>query len=189
MTTTRRSFLRILPVLATAVASFNEAGLERIVKANHFVNGRTPEEVAKDEDFWKEIQQAFTVDRSLIYFNNGGVSPSPRIVQESMRRYLEYSNQAPTYTMWRILEPQREGVRKRLAKAFGCDAEELAITRNASESLEICQLGLDFQSGDEILTTAQDYPRWTRWKDRMLERPAVRRAIEREGIGTEWTPA
>jgi selenocysteine lyase/cysteine desulfurase len=167
MKTSRRGFIQKLPALTTAAAAFNEAGVERISAAIHYVNGRTPEEIAENEDFWKEIQQAFTVDRSLIYFNNGGVSPSPRIVQETMRRYLEYSNQAPTYTMWRILEPQREGVRKRLAKAFGCDAEEMAITRNASESLEICQLGLDFQRGDEILTTEQDYPRMLQtWRQR-----------------------
>jgi isopenicillin-N epimerase len=167
MQTTRRGFLQVLPALVPAAAAFNPVGIERIETAAGFVNGRTPEEVAKDEDFWREIQQAFTVDRSLIYFNNGGVSPSPRIVQETMRRYLEYSNQAPTYTMWRVLEPQIEGVRKRLAKHFGCEAEEIAITRNASESLEICQLGLDFNRGDEILTTEQDYPRMLQtWRQR-----------------------
>src|SRR3989449_6518197 len=42
---------------------------------------------------------------------------------------------------------------------FGCDREEIAITRNASESLEILLTGMDFKSGDEILTTTQDYPR------------------------------
>src|SRR2546422_7123304 len=42
---------------------------------------------------------------------------------------------------------------------FGCDREEIAITRNASESLEVLLMGMDFKSGDEILTTTQDYPR------------------------------
>lgn len=118
-----------------------------------------PARLARDESFWFEVQQAFTVDRSLINLNNGGVSPSPAIVQEAMKRSLDYSNTAPTYSMWRILEPQREGVRQRLAHAFGCDAEEIAVTRNASESLQICQLGFDLEPGDEVLTTDQDYPR------------------------------
>jgi selenocysteine lyase/cysteine desulfurase len=84
-----------------------------------------------------------------------------------MRRYLEFSNHAPVYTMWRILEPQIEGVRRRLAAAFGCDPEEMAITRNASEALEICQLGLNLKPGDEVLTTNQDYPRMlTTWRQR-----------------------
>lgn len=119
----------------------------------------TASEIAKDEDFWSHVQQAFTVDRSLVNLNNGGVSPAPEFVQSAMKRHLDYSNEAPVYTMWRILEPQREAVRQRLAKNFGVDSEEIAITRNASESLQICQLGIDLESGDEVLTTDQDYPR------------------------------
>ena len=76
-----------------------------------------------------------------------------------MKRHLDYSNEAPVYTMWRILEPQREGVRQRLAREYDCDPEEVALTRNASESLQICQLGFDLKPGDEVLTTTQDYPR------------------------------
>jgi len=80
---------------------------------------------------------------------------------------LEFSNHAPVYTMWRILDPQIESVRRRLAAAFGCDAEEIAITRNASEALEICQLGLELKREDEVLTTSHDYPRMlTTWRQR-----------------------
>lgn len=126
-----------------------------------------PEEVASNEGLWFEVQQAFTVDRSLINLNNGGVSPSPAIVQNAMKRHLDFSNTAPVYTMWQILEPQREGVRRELAKTFGCNAEEIAMTRNASESLQICQLGFDLKPGDEVLTTTQDYPRMiTTWQQR-----------------------
>ncbi|MBD3616792.1 MAG: aminotransferase class V-fold PLP-dependent enzyme [Gracilimonas sp.] len=116
-------------------------------------------EIAKNEDYWARVQQAFTVDRSLINLNNGGVSPAPEFVQAAMKRHLDYSNEAPVYTMWRILEPQREGVRKRIARNFGVDPEEIALTRNASESLQICQFGFDLKAGDEVLTTDQDYPR------------------------------
>ncbi|MCH2449103.1 MAG: aminotransferase class V-fold PLP-dependent enzyme [Gracilimonas sp.] len=116
-------------------------------------------EIAKNEDYWARVQQAFTVDRSLINLNNGGVSPAPEFVQAAMKRHLDYSNKAPVYTMWRILEPQREGVRKRIARNFGTAPEEIALTRNASESLQICQFGFDLKAGDEVLTTDQDYPR------------------------------
>lgn len=163
----RRSFLGGLTTTAAAVASFNEKGMARALEAGRFVNGRTPEEVAKDEDYWFEVQQAFTVDRSFVYLNSGGVAPSPRVVQDAMRRYLDFMNQGPSYTMWRILEPQKETVRKRLAQVFGCDPEEIAITRNASESLETVQLGIHLQRGDEVLTTEQDYPRMLQtWRQR-----------------------
>ena len=164
---TRRSFLKGAVATTSALASFSEQGMARAIDATRYVAGRAPEDVARDENFWFEVQQAFTVDRSYINLNNGGVSPSPRIVQDAMRRYLEFSNHLPVYTMWQILEPQIESVRRRLAAAFGCDPEEMAITRNASEALEICQLGLDLKPGDEVLTTNQDYPRMlTTWRQR-----------------------
>ncbi|MCW5968191.1 MAG: aminotransferase class V-fold PLP-dependent enzyme [Blastocatellales bacterium] len=161
---TRRSFLR---GAAAVSASFNEAGIGAALDSVRFVAGRTAEDAATDEDFWFEIQRAFTVDRTYINLNNGGVSPSPRIVQEAMRRYLDYSNHAPTLTMWQHLEHQIESVRRRLARAYGCSPDEMAITRNASEALEICQLGLDLQPGDEVVTTDQDYPRMLNtWRQR-----------------------
>lgn len=166
----RRTFLKSVPAAAGfgLVASIREDGLARIFAATRAAGDGAPDRIARDEDFWREIQQAFTVDRSIINLNNGGVSPSPRIVQDALRRYLEYSNQAPTYTMWQVLEPQIEGVRRRLAAEFGCDIEEMAITRNASEALETCILGLDLEPGDEVLTTNQDYPRMlTTWRTRV----------------------
>ncbi len=168
----RRSFLKNAATIGAAglaTAGFaGEKGMAKALDAVRYVSGRKPEDVATDEDFWFEIQRAFTVDRTLINLNNGGVSPSPKVVQEAMRRYLEFANGAPVNNMWRVLDPQIESVRRRLAMAYGCDMEEIAITRNASESLEICQLGLDLKPGDEVLTTNQDYPRMlTTWRQRV----------------------
>jgi selenocysteine lyase/cysteine desulfurase len=118
-----------------------------------------PEVAAQDEDFWSQVQEAFTLDRNTVNFNNGGCSPSPRVVQEAMRRQLEFSNQAPSNYMWRVLEPEVESVRAGLARLFACDTEEIAITRNASESLANLIMGFDLHAGDEILTTNLDYPR------------------------------
>lgn len=156
----RRQFLGALGRTTgfAAAVSINPAAAKRVLASITAPPG-TPEEVARNESFWFDVQKAFTVDRSLVNFNNGGVSPSPAYVQEAMKRYLDYSNTAPVYTMWQILEPQREGVRKRMARVFGCSPEEIAFTRNASESLQICQLGFDLKPGDEVLTTTQDYPR------------------------------
>jgi len=164
--TTRRAFLG-LAAGASAVAAFRDDGVERVLAAGRGAEGRAAATVAEDEEFWREIQKAFTVNRSYVNLNNGGVCPSPRIVQEAMKRYLDLSNEAPAYTMWELLEPQIESVRQGLARTFGCDPEEMAITRNASEGLEIVQLGLDLEPGDEILTTTHDYPRMlTTWRQR-----------------------
>ena len=136
-------------------------------------------EIADDESYWSEVARAFTVDRTLVNLNNGGVSPSPTFVQDAMKRHLDYSNEAPTYTMWQILGPQREGVRARMAREWGVDAEEIAFTRNASEGLQTCQFGYDLEPGDEVLTTTQDYGRMlTTFRQRERREGIVMRQIK-----------
>lgn len=146
---TRRTFLA-----TTSVAAFTNQALALAERAGQRLSGEPA-----DEEFWMQIQEAFTLDRAVINFNNGGVCPSPRVVLDALRRYEEYSNQAPSYLMWRHLEPEIEHVRKQLARFFGVNHEEVAITRNASEALETCLFGFDLQPGDEVLTSDQDYPR------------------------------
>jgi selenocysteine lyase/cysteine desulfurase len=163
---TRRAFLRTTGVLGTsALARFN--GIAEVAAASQAVADRSAEDVAKDEFYWREIQQGFTLDRTLINMNNGNSCPSPRVVHEALKRYLDFSNQAPVYHRG-LLEGNRETIRRRLAAEFGCDPEEMAMTRNSSESLQIAQMGLDLKPGDEVVTTEQDYGRMlTTWDQRV----------------------
>ncbi len=159
---TRRDFLA-LAGKGLGLAALSSATLAALLKnveaATKTIAHLTPEEAAMDEDYWAIIQNSFTVTRGIINLNNGGVSPSPRIVTEALVRYQWQQEDATAYTMWEILEPQCETIRTGLAELFGCDREEIAITRNTSESLETLLMGMDFKAGDEILTTTQDYPR------------------------------
>lgn len=179
MPSRREFFGRMLGSAAVAQPALRNDWMRMLDGATRFLeSGRSAEEVASEEEFWLEIQRAFTVDRTIINLNNGGVSPSPRVVQEAMARYLAISNEAPTWSMWQLLEPQIESVRRQLASSFGCDPEEMAITRNASEALEIVQLGIPMKPGDEVLTTNQDYPRMlTTWEQRVRREGIVLRQI------------
>ena len=150
-----------------------DAALAPLREAAARLEGRSPEEAASDERFWHVVQAAFEVDRNIVNLNNGGVSPSPRLVQDALRRDQARANEAPAYAMWSVLEPEVEIVRARLAALFGCDAEEVAITRNACESLETVLFGFDLRPGDEVVTTNQDYPRTL---------AALRQRERREGI-------
>ena len=167
----RRAFLESItkPIALTSIAALNPSLSAKVLKKMN-LNDKKPHQVARDESFWREIQQGYTADRGMVNLNNGGVSPSPSVVQNAMKRHLDFSNTSPAYSMWRILEPQREPVRRRLARFFRCSPEEIALTRNASESLQICQNGFDLNSGDEVLTTTQDYGRMINtFKQRMIK--------------------
>jgi selenocysteine lyase/cysteine desulfurase len=162
----RRSLLRLAGTAAGAGYLARPLGIEQVAAATAAIENRSPEDVAADETYWREIQFAFTLDRSLINLNNGNQCPSPTVVHEACKRYMDYSNQAPAYHR-ALIERNIETARRRLAEEFGADPEELAITRNASESLQIAQNGLDLKPGDEVITTEQDYGRMlTTWDQR-----------------------
>lgn len=171
----RRQFLGSLAAPAAAAACLHPARADRAREAlrSYENDTRSPEEFAADETFWGQVGLGYTVDRSLINLNNGGVNPSTRFAQDAVKRHLDFSNEAPTYNMWRVLEPRREGVRQRLAVQFGCDPEEIAITRNASESLQILQLGFDLKRGDAVLTTDLDYPRMLTTFEQRVRRDGI----------------
>lgn len=184
----RRRFLNSLGEAggaAVVTTLFGPEAVARIEAANRRAPAAgTPEERARDESYWADVQQAFSVSRSIINLNNGGVCPSPRMVTEAFVRYTWAQEEAPVYTMWQVLEPRKELVRQRLAGIFGCDPEEIALVRNTSEAMEILLLGMDLKAGDQVLTTTQDYGRMITTLDQR---------VRREGIEIEYiqvpTPA
>ncbi|MCB0693188.1 MAG: aminotransferase class V-fold PLP-dependent enzyme [Lewinellaceae bacterium] len=131
----------------------------------------------EDEDFWALIRQAYTVSPQIINLNNGGVSPQPAVVQDAMVRFYHQANEGPSYYMWQVLDQGREPLRRRLAELAGCDPEEVAMNRNASEALETAIYGIDLDKGDEVVLSKQDYPNMINaWKQRE----------QREGIVLKW---
>src|ERR1043166_6247797 len=128
----RRDFLRqVLPMGAATAVAFKTDWLERVVAAGAAAADKPAAKTAADEGYWREIQQAFTLDRTIINLNNGYTCPSPRVVHEALKRTLDMSNQAPIHYMWNMLEPNVEVVRRKLAIEVGCDPQGLALTRNA----------------------------------------------------------
>jgi len=176
----RRKFLDALgtfsatTVLATLTKPAWSRNLEKaLLSAEH----RAPEQLMDDETFWYSVQQSFTVNPELMDLNNGGVSPSPKVVQDEMKKDFDLSMGGPSYYMWRILDKGREPLRKELARISGCSAEEVAIHRNASEALETVIFGLPLKAGDEVVLSKYDYPNCVNaWKQREM----------RDGIKLVW---
>lgn len=174
----RRSFVSSLVGAGATLPMLRAAAFRDLAAASRVAGARTPASLASDEDYWGEIQRAFELDRTMINLNNGGCSPAPTNVLEQMIRDIRFSNELPVDHMWRVLEPRVESVRRELAGQFGCDPEEMAITRNASEANETMIFGLDLKRGDEILVTNQNYPRMlTSWDQRVRREGLVLKQI------------
>ena len=146
--------LGLMALLSQTVSSL----LATVENASGLVDHLTPHDAARSEEYWDVIAESFAIARRNLNLNSGWTSPSPRIVTEAFFRY-KHNEDATAFTMWQVLEPQAETIRAGLAELFGCDPDEIAITRNASESLQILLFGIDLRSGDEVIATTQDYPR------------------------------
>ena len=158
----------------SANSLFNQLHAANFESAQAAVQHLSADAIAADEDYWSVIQQAYTVNANFVNLNNGGVSPSPRVVQEAVERYNQLTNQGPSYYMWRILDQGREPLRYKLAEMAGCNIEEIAINRNATEALNTVIFGLDLKAGDEVIGTKQDYPNMIQaWKQREMREGIV----------------
>ncbi|MCG8556710.1 MAG: aminotransferase class V-fold PLP-dependent enzyme [Proteobacteria bacterium] len=149
----RREFIE----QAAAGVLLGVASRARVAKANERVRGADARRLARDETYWREIRQAFSVSRSVINLNNAGVCPCPRIVTNAVVDHIWEQEKVPPHTAFTTRGPRMEVVRAKLARLFGCGAEEIAITRNATESLQIVLLGVPLARGDEVLTTTHEY--------------------------------
>jgi len=161
MTNDRRVFLKQAAALAGAFSVnslFNQVHAADWQQAAQKVNHLSDAQIAEDEDFWRVIQQSYTVNPNIINLNNGGVSPSPLVVQQAVERYNQLANEGPSYYMWRILDQGREPLREKLANLAGTLPDEIAVNRNSTEALNTMIYGIDLKSGDEVIGTKQDYP-------------------------------
>jgi selenocysteine lyase/cysteine desulfurase len=161
MTNNRRSFIKQAAVLTgafSATSLFTQAHAEEWRKAFAKVSHLSAQEAAQDEDFWSVIQRGYSVSTNIMILNNGGVSPSPIVVQEAVERYNKLANEGPSYFMWRILDQGREPLREKLALLAGALPDEIAVNRNATEALNTIIYGLDLKRGDEVIGIRQDYP-------------------------------
>jgi selenocysteine lyase/cysteine desulfurase len=169
----RRDFVHSLVGASALAPAFRSDAFRRVLRAAERGDGGPDDEI-----YWGEIQRAFDTDRTMVNLNNGGVCPTPTHVLEQMIRDLRFSNEIPVNHMWGVLEPRIESVRRDLARDFGCDPEEMAITRNASEANETYIMGLDLKRGDEVIVTDQNYPRMlTTWDQRARREGIVVKSI------------
>ena len=107
----RRSFFKKATALVSLAALPELVFSEELKAGINRVNNISPELVAQDEDFWNLIKESYTASATIINLNNGGVSPSPKVVQDALDRFNKMANEGPSYYMWQILDKGRESLR------------------------------------------------------------------------------
>ncbi len=119
----------------------------------------TPAPPADDDAAWLRIRKEyFSLPDWRAYLNTGSVGAAPNRVVKATNDYLAQGATYATdqYPRWgyEAMEPHRAA----LAKFLGTSKEELALTHNATESMNLIANGLDLKPGDEVLITDQEHP-------------------------------
>jgi selenocysteine lyase/cysteine desulfurase len=110
-----------------------------------------------DEAYWATIRDAFTVADDFINLENGyfGIQPDP--VLKAFLRYTAEANAETARFLRLAFPPLEEQVMAGLARFAGVGADELVITRNATEAMNILAQGYPFRPGDEVILGEHDY--------------------------------
>ncbi|BBO82990.1 aminotransferase [Desulfosarcina ovata subsp. sediminis] len=152
-TLSRRNFFKVSG-MAAAGAAFG-LGLSSV---SHAAKPPTVSTVSNDTDYWQWVQDQFVLDPDIVYMNLGTTGSMPLRVLEKYNDYNILNARHP-----RTFESELgatfglEDQRATLAAQFGCNTDEICLTRNTTDGLDAVVNGLEFNEGDEILITHHEH--------------------------------
>ena len=117
----------------------------------------SPAELARSAEFWTELRAKYRLVPDYINLENGYYSMMAQPVLEALVEHIRDVNYQAAHYMRTRAADEKIAARKALATVARCSFEELAITRNTTESLDLVIAGHDWKSGDEALMAEQDY--------------------------------
>ncbi|MFA5816871.1 MAG: aminotransferase class V-fold PLP-dependent enzyme [Bacteroidales bacterium] len=149
----KRTFLKSMGLLGLAVVP-SAYGLEDwLVKYKDEPSWK----LASDETFWEGIRNGYRLKPDYINLENGYYCFMPRETLENFINHVREVNYQGSYYMRTVQFENKKKVAAKLAEVVGCPANELIITRNTTESLDMVIGGLDWKPGDEAVMAEQDY--------------------------------
>jgi L-cysteine/cystine lyase len=145
MNVNRRKFLRSASILAAL--SFAEI---EILTAKEKIKTDGNDVAADDENYWHNVRQLFPLSRDWAFLNNGTMGPSPYPVIEAVKTGLMENDRDTVYGGW-------EPTAAKLAKFLGANDDEIALTHNVTDGINIACWGLPLKRGDEVILTTHEH--------------------------------
>ena len=111
-----------------------------------------------DEKYWKNIaRKYYNVSKDYINLENGYYGLQPKPVLEAFEKNIHLANREGARFARKVYPELSASIRKELATFLEVAPEEIIITRNATEALNIAIQGYPFKEGDEVLINQLDY--------------------------------
>ncbi|MSP69937.1 MAG: aminotransferase class V-fold PLP-dependent enzyme [Bacteroidetes bacterium] len=145
MTTNRRSFIKS----ASALASLSLSEIDLMAATQQIKTegkGVSPE----DENYWNNVRQLFPLTKDWAYLNNGTMGPSPYPVIEATKKGMLDGDQFGNYGGW-------ESTATKLAGFVGANEDEIALTHNVTDGINIACWGIPIKKGEEVILTTHEH--------------------------------
>jgi selenocysteine lyase/cysteine desulfurase len=149
----KRSFLKGLTLAGLSVP-LSAKSLESLMR---YASDKNAGELAMDEAFWDGIKGKYRLKPDYINLESGYYNILPQEVLEKYIEHIREVNFQGAYYMRTVQFDNIKLMANKVAKIAGCSTDELILTRNTTESLDMIIGGLNWQAGDEAIMAEQDY--------------------------------
>lgn len=151
----KRTFIKSLSLLGAGLTASGplKAMDEWIAQSGNL----SADQLAGDEEFWAGIRSGYRLKPDYINLENGYYCFLPQETLEHFINHVKEVNYQGSYYMRTVQWDNKKAMAAKLADMAGCPPDELVITRNTTESLDMVIGGLDWKPGDEAVMAEQDY--------------------------------
>ena len=147
----KRRFIKSLGALSFSPLIFaNElTDFKPISKTLPFINN--------EDKLWKTVRSHYTLKEEYINLESGYYNIIPNPILEHFINHVKHVNIEGSFYMRKDLNKNKDRVTNELANLVGSSPDQIAITRNATESLDLVISGFPWKKGDEAIYAKQDY--------------------------------
>ena len=147
----KRRFIKSLGALSFSPLIFaNElTDFKPISKTLQFINN--------EDKLWKTVRSHYTLKEEYINLESGYYNIIPNPILEHFINHVKHVNIEGSFYMRKDLNKNKDRVTNELANLVGSSPDQIAITRNATESLDLVISGFPWKKGDEAIYAKQDY--------------------------------
>jgi len=147
----KRNFIKTLGALS----------LSPLASANRFnklelISDKLPY-IKNDEKLWETVRSHYTLKNEYINLESGYYNIIPNPVLNHFIDHVKHVNIEGSYYMRNSLNDDKDRVTLELSELVGSTPDQIAITRNATESLDLIISGFPWKKGDEAIYAKQDY--------------------------------
>ena len=147
----KRRFIKSLGALSFSplISTSELSDFKPISKNLPFINN--------EDELWKTVRSHYTLKDEYINLESGYYNIIPNPILDHFISHVKHVNIEGSYYMRKDLNKNKDRVTSELANLVGSTPDQIAITRNATESLDLVISGFPWKKGDEAIYAKQDY--------------------------------